>query len=200
MTDHEHISEHEDPYAELDPKVRALLNAFQIEQKKLQEPDGDICDDLTLASRMGCGDLNSVLYHAELTQYPMFVYGKLRLAPWLDNDERVEVARDSLFRDKSLTPQKDERGEYWQLTGQPLYMCPVDTDQSTEESMLISYVMTFRTVEMAQDIEDEDSDPGYRGVFIMYPDDLEKDVEAIRPNVPSQEYAVKMLQMHYPDT
>lgn len=201
MTDQEprdHSGEHE-LFAELnlfelDPKVKGILKAIDLEQAR--QSDMWSRDDATLESRKACGKLNSFLVELHLMADYVTIYGKLRIAPWVDEEGKAQLLDDPLFQDRSILKGYDELGEYWQLADHTLQLCPIDTDESDQhEDRPLSYVLTLRTEQQAEEIEEDDDDPEFRGDLIMYPGDI----EYIKPGVPSREYVEHLLQTTYPE-
>jgi hypothetical protein len=185
---------------ELDPKVKGLFAVLRREQERLHTDE-----DEQLESRKGCGRVNSMVDELGLFGDTVVFYGKVRLAPWLNDTEREDVLRDDLFLDSDVHRRYDERGEYWQLADHQLQFCPVDIDESEDRDMPISYVLTFRTPQKAQeaqeDVEVDESDGIMEDVIfshgdlVVYPDD----VDFLKPSVPSVEYIDKILQTEYPE-
>ncbi len=179
---------------ELDPKINGIMKAVKIAQEK--QHDMWSREEAVLESRKSLGKLNSFLVELNLISDHVTLYGKLRIAPWVSDEDRDQLLSDPLFQDRTLIKGQDESGEYWQLADHTLQLCPIDTDESEEnQEDPISYVFTFRTERQAQEIEEDYEDPEYRGDLIMYPGE----VEYIRPSVPSCEYVENLLQTTYPE-
>ncbi|HMS93046.1 MAG TPA: hypothetical protein PKD28_01540 [Candidatus Saccharibacteria bacterium] len=195
-----HIPGEHDPLAdlglfEMDPKVRGIIAA--VHQAQIELPtDLTDSDERSYASRVGCGKLNSYLMEIGLFNDSVSLYGKVRLAPWLNEEDRSELLADSFFRERGLYKGEDHRGEYWRLADHGLRVGPIDTDRSEDdESSPVSYLMTFRTEYQARLIEEEHDDPEIAGGLIMYPDDI----DYMRPSVLSDQYVEQILMMQYPD-
>lgn len=197
-----HTPGEHDPLAELDlfemdPKVRGMLGAMREAQEQLRAGADTIDHDAEEhASRVGCGKLNGDLMTLDLFNDSVSLYGKVRLAPWLDDDDRSQLLADPFFNDSGLHKGKDQRGEYWQLADHQLRMAPIDTDRSTDDTLRpISYVMTLRTEYQARTMEEEQSDPEIAGGLIMYPDDIDH----MCPSVLTDRYVEQILMTNYPD-
>lgn len=195
-----HASGDHDPFTELelfemDPKVRGILAAIRQAQAELHQGTPDR-DEEEVSSRRGCGKLNSYLMELGLFNDSVALYGKVRLAPWLREEDKRELLDDPFFRENGLHEGIDEHGPYWQLADHHLRIGPIDTDESEDEVLRpISYTITLRTEQQAREIEEEHGDPEYRGGLIIYPEDI----EYMRPSVLSERYVEQLLMTNYSD-
>lgn len=185
---------------EMDPKVRGIMAAMRQAQTELQMGSSgrDILDhdDEEFASRVGCGKLNGYVLELGLLNDTVALYGKVRLAPWLDDEDRAALLADPFFREVGIHKGSDHHGEYWQLADHQLRMALIDTDRSEGGALNpISYIMTLRTEQQARLIEEEQGDIGMAGGLMIYPDD----VEYMRPTRLSDRYVEQLLMTNYPD-
>ncbi len=121
--------------------------------------------------------------------------GKLRVAPYQDNEE-VEVAALT----NTLPRGEDERGEYYELVDYPLALSvlTVDTTHRREVSSDNSFVYSFYSADElaeAQSEEDLDYMKTDDGRFIAYAGDISH----IAFTTPSSMSTASMLEYHFPD-
>lgn len=102
------------------------------------------------------------------------IRGKVRIAPWLEQDEVEIVEADPFVTQQTITRARDEKGEYMLLDGHQLSVALINID--TNDTEAARYVFTFRTRDSITNYEGDAHELEYildsAGDFIMYPEDI----------------------------